>query len=169
MPTERHGIWAGNYNTVPLIWKVKRQKLAELNTIPDKQAGTFPVSIRVHSWLWEPLMGSFSRTRAAVRTCWVNSPGAWTLGKKRKANVHWENQSSHYTDQWNAYHLEQAKRREEQGVQRGWGERVHPINTGRIFLFIIIMTCQWNLVGKRKAVVAHFLCLVLETAGGGQR
>lgn len=62
------------------------------------------------------LTGSSSHTREAARTCGGNSPlGARTLGKKRKANVQRVNQSSHYTDQCNAYHVERA------GEQGGTG------------------------------------------------
>lgn len=47
-------------------------------------------------------------------------------------------------------------------VFRGDEETAGIVNTGRIFFFIVIMTCQWNLDGRRKALVALFLRLDLE-------
>lgn len=35
-------------------------------------------------------------------------------------------------------------------------EKGHPVNTGRIFPFILIMTYQWTLEGRREALVAFF-------------
>lgn len=108
-----------------------------------------------------PLLGSSSSASSAARTCWRNPRGAWTLGKKRKANVQWENQRSHYTDQCCAYHISRGRGGKNR-VLRGDEEKAGLANTGRIFFFIVIMTWQWNLEG-RKALVAPFLLWDLET------
>lgn len=133
--------------------------------IPDKQTDTFPVSIRVQGSSHGELQLHQGGNEDLLRE-FSHDHGHWV---KRERQMCSERTSDPIT-LISVMHITWSRRvrrgrRVEQGVQKGSGERGRPINTHRIFLFILIMTCQWNLEGRREKkalVVARFLSFDLE-------